>query len=93
MKSGPRLDYSDWIDAYLEGKSFATNAPMVTFTVNGQEAGSELKWKKGTLQVTVEAEAESHVPMSSIELVVNGQVVETEKARKDGTRVRFEEGA
>ena len=65
---------------------------MVTFTVNGQEAGSELKWEKGTLQVTVEAEAESHVPMSSIELVVNGQVVATEKAKKDGKRVRLKKG-
>ena len=65
---------------------------MVTFTVNGQEAGAELKWEKGTLQVKVEAEAESHIPMSSIELVVNGQVVETEKARKDGKRVRLKKG-
>lgn len=92
VKSGPRLDYSDWIDAYLEGKSFATNAPMVTFTVNGREAGSVLKWGKGALQVKVEAEAESHIPMSSIELVVNGQVVETEKASKDGKRARLKKG-
>ncbi len=84
VKSGPKLDYSDWIDAYLEGKSFATNAPMVTFTVNGQEPGGEVKWDKGAKKVKVEATAESHVPMGSIELVVNGSVVESKDAKGDG---------
>ena len=87
VKSGPKLDYSDWIDAYLEGKSFATNAPMVTFTVNGKEPGGEVNWDKGAKSIKVEATAESHVPMGSIELVVNGTVVESRKAKGDGLSV------
>ena len=87
VEVGPQLTYSGWIEGYKQGKSFATNAPMVTFSVNGEGPGGELKWEQGVLKVKVEAEATSHVPMDSIELVVNGLAVATQKAKKDKKEV------
>ena len=89
VEAGPKLTYSGWIEAYKQGKSFATNAPMLTFNVNGKGPGGDLKWDKGVLKVKVEAEATSHVPMDSIELVVNGLTVATQKAKKNQKEVRL----
>ena len=89
VEVGPKLSYSGWIEGYKQGKSFATNAPMLTFSVNGKGPGGDLKWDKGVLKVKVEAEAVSHVPMDSIELVVNGMTVATQKAKKDKEEVRL----
>ena len=48
-----------------EGRSFATNGPLLKFRVNGREAGEEIRWKTGSLPLQVEAEAVSHVPMTA----------------------------
>src|SRR5262249_14464871 len=44
VHSGNPLTYDKWIDGLRTGKSFVTNGPMLTFTVDGQEPGSVLKF-------------------------------------------------
>ena len=84
VQTGPKLTYQGWIDAYREGKSFASNAPLLEFSVDGKEAGAEIRWSSGSRKVRVKARAVSHVPMKSLEVVVNGQPVFTQKASADG---------
>ena len=38
--TGGPLDYSEWVDNYKKGRSFATNGPIVRFTVNGELPGA-----------------------------------------------------
>src|SRR5207244_3996910 len=72
---GP-LNYASWIEGYRRGRSFATNGPMLQFAVNGVEAGSEIQ-VAGPTRVSVTGRADSLQPMSSIEVIVNGNVVRT----------------
>ena len=41
--TGGPLDYGEWVDNYKKGRSFATNGPIVRFTVNGELPGAELE--------------------------------------------------
>ena len=91
VQTGPKLTYQGWIDAYREGKSFASNAPLLEFSVDGKEAGEEIRWSSGSRKVRVEARAVSHVPMKSLEVVVNGQPVFTQKASVDGKTAQLSE--
>jgi len=58
------------------GKSFVTNGPMLTFTVNGSEPGSVLKTGEKP-KVRVKASAKSQFPLAKAELVHNGKVIAT----------------
>ena len=84
VQTGPKLTYQGWIDAYREGKSFASNAPLLEFSVDGKGAGEEIRWSSGSRKVQVKARAVSHVPMKSLEVVVNGRPVFTQDASSDG---------
>ena len=86
MKTGTRLTYDKWIQAYLEGRSFASNAPLVEFSVDGKGAGEEIRWSSGSKTVRVEAQAVSHVPMKTMEVVVNGKPVYEVETTADGLR-------
>jgi len=68
------LDYREWVAGYRAGRSFATNGPLIRFTVNGEGPGARLDLKAGD-RLRVQAEAESAVPMERLEIVVNGEVV------------------
>lgn len=78
------LTYDGWLEAYREGRSFATNGPLLKFRVNGKEAGEEIRWKSGSLPLEIEAEAVSHVPMTRMDLIVNGQVAASQEAEEGG---------
>ena len=83
------LTYDGWLEAYREGRSFATNGPLLKFRVNGKEAGEEIHWKTGSLPLEIEAEAVSHVPMTRMDLIVNGKVAASQEAGEDGKLVRL----
>src|SRR6185369_1638129 len=75
-----RLDgeftYENWIGALKAGRTFITNSPMLSFTVNGREAGATLRLdSKRDKVLQIHARAESQLPYHSLEIVVNGQVV------------------
>ncbi|MFB3903593.1 MAG: CehA/McbA family metallohydrolase [Acidobacteriota bacterium] len=76
---GP-FSYQKWIDNYRKGVSFATNGPILKFSVNDQLPGSRLQLskKKGRATVRIQAEVQSLVPVDKLEIVVNGSVVASE---------------
>ena len=87
--AGSPLTYEGWLQAYREGRSFATNGPLLTFQVNGKGAGEEIRWEAGSLRLEIEAEAVSHVPMTRMDVVINGQVTASQKAEGDGKLIRL----
>lgn len=70
---GP-LDYGKWIDGLRAGRSFVTNGPMLEFSVGPHQLGDTIKLDVPR-QLTVRAKAQSHFPMSKVEVLYNGQVV------------------
>jgi TolB protein len=83
VRTGARLDYAKWIAAYRQGNSFATNGPMLTLTVNGNEPGDDFHLPAGPASLIVRAEASSQLPMDRLEILVNGKVVETVSGARD----------
>ena len=70
------LSYQAWMDALRRGRTFVTNSPLLSFTVNGREAGETLDLKRGKASVvSIEAPAESQLPYHRLEIVVNGRTV------------------
>jgi hypothetical protein len=71
---GAPLSYERWIDGLKAGRSFVTNGPLLTFTVNGEEPGHV--WKLGEKpRVRVKASARSQFPLAKAELIHNGKVI------------------
>ena len=47
VHTGGELDYRRWIDGYRRGRSFATNGPLLQFTVNGELPGTDFELRSG----------------------------------------------
>jgi hypothetical protein len=73
VKSG-RLDYRAWLAALKAGKTFATNGPLLRFTVDGKEPGDEIRLPAGRHRLSARVTLRSIVPIDSLEIVSNGTV-------------------
>jgi hypothetical protein len=81
--------YQNWINALKQGRTFVTNSPVLTFTVNGYDAGATLQYHSPEDRVAqVHAVAESQMPYDRMEIVANGAVVA--QATPGGPRHRAE---
>ncbi len=70
------FSYQSWIGALQQGRTFVTNSPLLTFTVNGREAGSKLALSSRQDKVLrIHAKAESQLPYDRLEIVSNGNVI------------------
>jgi len=70
------FNYQNWVDALKRGRTFVSNNPIVTFTVNGQEPGAQLSLTGGrTRALQIFARAESQLPYDKLEIVRNGEVI------------------
>lgn len=68
--------YQSWIDALKRGRTFVSNNPLLTFTVNGREAGSSLMLTSAKDRVLqIYARAESQLPYDRLQIVRNGDVI------------------
>jgi len=83
VPDGRPFDYAAWMDAVRSGHTFVTYGPLLEFAVEGQPAGSRLSMSAagGTVDVTWEA-ASATVPMSRIDLIVNGEIRESRRLKK-----------
>ncbi|MCP5110603.1 MAG: CehA/McbA family metallohydrolase, partial [bacterium] len=74
------MDYAEWIRGYKRGRSFASNGPVVSFTLDGAEPGDELEFPEAApRQVRVKATVRTGVPLDVVEVVVNGEAVISRK--------------
>jgi len=66
-----------WLDALRQGRTFATNGPLIEFKLGGEMVGSELKFDGPQAAVPFTAKLRSIVPVDHLEAVCNGKVVKT----------------
>jgi len=76
--------YEAWKDAIRAGETFVTYGPLLEFAVEGQPPGKRIRMTStgGTVDVTWQV-ASVTVPMSRVELVVNGEIRESLAVRPD----------
>ena len=79
------LTYPGWIEGLRQGRSFVTNGPMVSLSVDGRGPGEELKLSRRKV-LRIEAQGRSLRPFERLEIVVNGKVVASAPARSQGRR-------
>jgi Tol biopolymer transport system component len=72
----------EWMAALKAGRSFATNAPLLGFTLGGAQIGDELKFDAAQQRVRFSVRLRSIVAVEHVELVCNGRVVRSFVTRK-----------
>jgi hypothetical protein len=75
VRSGVRLDYRGWLAALRAGKTFVSNGPLLTFTLNGRGPGEELNFSDGVHQLVARVSLRSMVAVERLEIVANGVVL------------------
>ena len=80
------LDADSMRAALKAGRSMATNGPLLSLSVNGQEPGAEVRLLAAARTVRVRATLRSFVGVDHLELVVNGAVAAELALRGDRTR-------
>lgn len=70
--------YESWKEAVRRGETFVTYGPLIDFLVDGRPMGSRITMTSegGTLGITWQV-ASVTVPVSRVELVVNGEIYES----------------
>jgi len=70
--------YESWLEAVRAGRTFVTYGPLLEFSVDGHPPGSRMEIPAGGGALDVEWRVASvTVPMSRVELVVNGEIRES----------------
>jgi hypothetical protein len=73
-----KFTYASWMDAIRSGNTFVTYGPLMEFAIEGKPAGSQIKMSAngGTVDVVWKLSSVT-VPMTRIDLVVNGEIRES----------------
>jgi len=84
IEDGKEFNYEAWKEAVRQGNTFVTYGPLMEFAVDGRLPGSRIKMTASGGSVNVSWKAASvTVPMSRIELIVNGTVHESRAVRPE----------
>jgi len=90
VPSGP-LNISTWLDSLKHGRTFATNGPLLGFTLGGHLPGDELHLPAGENKVKFTAWSRSLVPIDHLQIICNGQVARELKLSVDRQSADAEE--
>jgi hypothetical protein len=82
LPEGRPFTYDTWKEAIRSGQTFVTYGPLLHFAAAGKPAGSRIAMNHsgGTVDVTWDV-ASCTVPMTRIDLVVNGEVRESKRIK------------
>jgi TolB protein len=72
---GGEIKEQEWMAALKAGRSFATNGPLLGFSLGGAQIGDELKFDTAQQRVKFSVRLRSIVGVAHLELVCNGKVV------------------
>ena len=73
VKPGP-LKIESWLASIKAGRTFATNGPLLRFSLGGQAIGGEVRLEKKQ-ETPFSAELFSMVPVDHLQIVCNGKVM------------------
>jgi len=82
VPDGP-LNIESWLGSLKQGHTFATNGPLLGFTLGGRAVGDEVRLPAGENKVKFTAWLRSIVPIDHLELICNGRVVRELKLTDD----------
>jgi len=74
-----------WLAGLKAGRSFATNGPVLDFTVAGRQVGDSIVLDARDVTLEVECDARSQGPIETVEILHNGNVIAAETSDA-GTR-------
>jgi hypothetical protein len=77
------FDPEMWTDGFKRGRTFATNGPLLGFTLNAEMVGSELKLNAAQDSVPFLAQLRSNASIDHLQIVCNGQIVQEIKLAGD----------
>jgi len=83
------LQIEPWLDSLKHGHTFATNGPLLGFTLGGKQLGEDLQLPAGKNAVKFKAWMRSIVPVDHVEVICNGKV--TRELKLSGDRESAEE--
>ncbi|MFP6762472.1 MAG: CehA/McbA family metallohydrolase, partial [Planctomycetaceae bacterium] len=71
---------ADWLQSLASGRSFITNGPLFRFRVDNAEIGDTVKLSRPD-KVIVQGEIRGRIDFKQLELIQNGEVIRTVRAR------------
>ncbi|HUU22139.1 MAG TPA: CehA/McbA family metallohydrolase [Phycisphaerae bacterium] len=82
--------YDAWMDAVRKAHTFVTYGPLMEFAVEGKGPGSRIRMPRtgGTVDVTWKL-ASVTVPMSKVELIVNGEIRASQPVKPEADEGHF----
>jgi hypothetical protein len=66
------LDFGSIAEAYREGRTYATNGPLIDFQVEATKIGDELRLPAGTHTIRAKVKAFSRMGLDRAKVIVNG---------------------
>jgi hypothetical protein len=88
--AGP-LTYKSWIEGIRAGHTFASDYPLLEFTVNGKQPGDTVSLAPGKARLRVKARAVSLEPYEALEVIYNGKVLRSVKPAGDHFQATLED--
>ncbi len=83
VPNGP-LNIGTWLDGLKRGRTFATNGPLLGFSLGAKQVGDELRLPAGENKVKVSAWLRSLVPIDHLQVICNGDVLRELKDNSGG---------
>jgi TolB protein len=87
VRSGAPLEQRRLLDSLKAGRSFATNGPLLEFSIENRGVGQELALPAGSHEVAAHVSLRSNVPVDHLEIIGNGEIVQEVPLAGDRTRV------
>ena len=83
VPAGP-LNIGTWLDSLKHGRTFASNGPLLGFSLGGRQLGDDLHLPAGENKVKFSAWLRSFVPVDHLQMICNGEVARDLKLSNDG---------
>jgi hypothetical protein len=78
IREDQAFSYDEWKEAVRRGETFVSYGPLMNFMVDGKPMGSRIKLPANGGTVDIDWEVASvTIPISKVELIVNGEVTES----------------
>ena len=84
IRNNHEFTFEEWKEAIRKGHTFVSYGPLMNFTVDGKPMGSQIEMSSngGTVDISWNV-ASVTVPMTRVELIVNGEVAESQEVSPD----------
>jgi len=90
VPAGP-LNIGAWLDSLKRGRTFATNGPLLGFSLGGRQLGDDLQLPAGDNKVKFSVWLRSFVPIDHLQVICNGEVARDLKLNGDGETADVED--